>query len=391
MTMDHVPAPRPLGRRAFLLGAVALVGGCGGRSSPGASVVGTSPGPSDAPASGTAASTTPSTVTPSTVTLKRRTSTTPAPPLDDTAPSLPPRPPTTPDPLPGEPTTSVPSHIGGARPAGLVAARNSRYVVTVDVATGRERRFEPADSPTIDPGVAVNRDGVLSVAVARGRDGFDLDLYDPAGRRLQSVSYTAELSFLTSAATFDRSGRVLAFSVDELTSATDDTRIARTVVYRLDTGAVSALIDGVVEPVWTGERGELIVREADGDRVRVVDASGGLGDRIDGVVVEPTIGAYDVSPDGRYLVWQEGRRILALDRDTGERWTAVSDRISRVRSPAVSPDGRFLAVVSNVVKDDSPHVVPFEPGRTVELDSTTQAVELSITDLRGRIGWMAPQ
>lgn len=395
MPVNHAPARPPAGssvltRLGLLCGLIALLVGCGAASGPEASVVATSPGTASTtgptttgPATATTSTTAPGTTVgpsplPTIGELRRRPSTTPAPGL------APPPLPTSPF---GPPATGPVR--GVVRPVGSLVLRNSTYVAVLDVATGDERRTEPRDAPFGDPGVGVWRGGRIALVADRGRDGFDIDVYDRALTVVQRLSYPSELSFVTGTATFDRTGELLAFSVDELTSATDDTRIARTVVMRVATGEVVARFDGVEQPVWTGARDELVVREADGDALRVIDASGRDRGRIAGVTVAPGYGAYDVGADGRFVVWTDGTAVRALDRDSGQQWTAAHDRIGTVRAPVLSPDGRFLALLANVREEDAPHVVPFAPGTTVDIDSSVHALELSFVNVRGRIGWMA--
>jgi hypothetical protein len=92
------------------------------------------------------------------------------------------------------------------------------------------------------------------------------------------------------------------------------------------------------------------------------------------------------------LVWQDASnplRVNAWDRSSGLSWLAAQDSVSDLRSPVLSPDGRFLAVLTRGVFFDTPHVLPFAAGSTVQVDSAVHELANAMVNANGRIGWAA--
>jgi hypothetical protein len=200
----------------------------------------------------------------------------------------------------------------------------------------------------------------------------------------------------TSAVLVNGAGNRAALSVNEPTSSTIDERIDRILVMDWPATAVLDAIDGYEEPVWDRRSGELLVREAESGRLRLfgpaLEDRGWLAD----LLVAPSIGAYDVSPDGRYVVYDDQVRLRGYDRQTSEGWV-VADRISSLREPCFSPDGRFLAMhaidLTSATIDFqvyAPHVLPFERMVTATVDSALHLMSgNSLAETTGRIGWVA--
>ena len=278
---------------------------------------------------------------------------------------------------------------GGALLSGSLAYRNTGVAAVYGFGVQAETSFDPGLSPFVDPGVGVSRTGLVSVArQGQSNRNFSVAFFGRDGKLSVSYLVEREFSFQTSAAVFNADATRVAFSVDEPASVTDTTRIARTLIASLPDGVIFAAVDGYQEPVWATGTGELIVRNSQTNTLRVFDAN--LADKglVAGLVINQLIGGYDVSADGRYLVHDGGGRILAFDRSNGTSWVAATDGTSSLRSPTVSPDGRFLAMLARDLLNYVPHVVPFAAGSTVAVDSAVHALDNTLADCRGRIGWM---
>jgi hypothetical protein len=277
--------------------------------------------------------------------------------------------------------------------SGTLVYRNSGVAALWDCAAGRELEFDPGIAPFVNPGMTVSRAGVVCSALDGDNDGFAFALFDLAGRRTATYDVRRAYAFQTGAVVFNADASRIALSLDEPTSGTNADRIARTLVASWPSGTVLALIDGVEEPVWAGSTGELVVRDAEDNRLRLFDAAlddrGALGD----LTVLGKVGAYELSADGRFVVCEDATLIRAYDRSTGTRWVAAERDISDVHSPCLSPDGRFLATLTPDATAGEgltyvPHVLPFAAGATVEVDSARHALD-TIAECRGRIGWTA--
>ena len=276
-----------------------------------------------------------------------------------------------------------------AGPSGALVYRNSSAVGVYSFATRTERQFDPGSQPFPDPGVSASLAGLISTAREGGAGSdFNLGFFALDGTLASSFSVTRDLAFQTSAVVFSADGTRIAFSVDEPASASNSTRIARTVVATWPAGSILAEIDLHEDPVWSGN--ELLVRDAATLRLRRFNSNlvdqGLLGT----VQVGQQYGSCAASADGRFVAWQDNanpRRIVALDRSTGSSWTAAQDDISDTRSPVFSPDGRHLALLTRGVFFDVPHVLPFAAGSTVTVDSAVHELSGALTNCGGRIGW----
>ncbi|MBZ8143664.1 hypothetical protein CLD22_28045, partial [Rubrivivax gelatinosus] len=83
------------------------------------------------------------------------------------------------------------------------------------------------------------------------------------------------------------------------------------------------------------------------------------------------------------------------DRSTGARSVAATREISDLSSPCLSPDGRWLALMTldqrsatSVFWTTVPHVLPFVPDGAIEVDSARWALDGPIAECRAGIGWL---
>jgi Tol biopolymer transport system component len=203
-----------------------------------------------------------------------------------------------------------------------------------------------------------------------------------------AVQYTVNglLAFPTSAASLSADATKVAYSVNEVTSASNSTRVDRVYVYDLTTGAPLTVLTGAENPVFV-DTGELLVRA--GNVLHVLDAQfhdqGALP-----IVVEPRYGAYSASPDGRHIAYENGSRVDGYDRTTGATWHITNLAPRSVGSPVFSPDGQWLALLrEGVVALTYAHIIPFTPGLTYVIDDSSEVRSPEGQSYYGlnRIGW----
>ncbi|WP_341887870.1 hypothetical protein [Variovorax sp. YR752] len=288
---------------------------------------------------------------------------------------------------------SVPSPGGGGSPGaptGRLVYRNSGVAAVFDLRSGSELQFDPGTEPFVDPGLSVSRAGLISAA----REGvanrsFEIAFFSLAGGLQSLYSVERELSFQTSCAVFNARSTRIAFSVDEPLSPSNGARAARTLVFDWPSGAPVAQIDGLEAPVWAGPADDLLLRDPQSGRVRLFSAA--LVDQgfVPGLVVSPLTGGWSASPDGRYVLTEDGNHVVVFDRSDGGTWVAAEDGTSSTHSPTLSPDGRHLAILARDLLGPSPHVMPFERGLKVTVDSERHALPVGLADCAGRIGWAA--
>lgn len=276
-------------------------------------------------------------------------------------------------------------------PSGSLVYRNSTAVGVYNFATKTQLQFDAGSQPFPDPGVSTSPGRLISAA----REGdatsdFVLAFFSLAGVVDSTYRVSRDGAFQTSAVVFSADGTRFAFSVDEPASASNSTRIARTVVAAWPSGTIVAEIDLHEEPVWAGN--ELLVRDPATLRLRLFNSN--LADQglLGSLQVGQQYGSYCCSADGRLVVYQDNAntlRIVAYDRSTGGSWVAAQDSVSETRSPVLSPDGRHLGMLTRGVFFDLPHVVPFASGSTVNVDSAVHEISAGLVNCGGRIGWAA--
>ena len=288
-------------------------------------------------------------------------------------------------------STPTPPPPPSSAPTGSLVYRNSTAVGVYNFATKTQLQFDAGSQPFPDPGVSTSPGKLISAA----RDGdassdFILAFFSLAGVVDSTYRVTRDASFQTSAVVFNAAGTRIAFSVDEPASASNSTRIARTVVANWPAGTVITEIDLHEEPFWAGN--ELLVRDPATLRLRLFNSS--LVDQglLGSLQVGQQYGSYCASADGRLVVYQDnsnGLRLVGYDRSTGSSWVAAQDSVSETRSPVLSPDGRYLGMLTRGVFFDLPHVLPFAVGSTVNVDSAVHEIGAALTNCGGRIGWAA--
>ena len=282
---------------------------------------------------------------------------------------------------------------GAAAPSGSLVYRNSGVAAVYTFSNRSELRFDPRTAPFVNPGMAVSPSKFVTSAIeGDGQNYFDVGIFGLNGELNTTLRMRRELSFQTGAAVFNADGSRLALSVDEPASALDDTRIARVVVLAMPSGLEVASIDGYEEPVWLGSSGELLVRDPDSKAMYLVGTDLRTVTRLADLVSGPAIGAYSASADGRTIVYQTGASastVRAYDRSTSSGWVAATDRLSDLKSPVLSPDGRFMAAQARDTLSVVPHVFSFAPNTTVAVDSTQHALKDTLGECKGRMGWSA--
>jgi hypothetical protein len=278
-------------------------------------------------------------------------------------------------------------------PAGVLVYRNSSVAAIYNFANRTELQFDPQTAPFVNPGMAVSRNRQITSAI-EGDDStyFDIGIFGVDGRLGTTLRVRRELCTQTSAAVFNADGTRVAFSVNEPASPSGGGRVDRVLVLAMPAGTVVASLQGYEEPIWLGSSGELLVRSPVNQALYVVDANLQGATRLADLSTSEGYGAYDATQDGRYIVYEDASSqgtMRVYDRNGGARWVAATDVNSSLRNPAVSPDGRFLAVVARDLLTARPHIISFAPNTTVAVNSATHALAGSIGELRGRIGWAA--
>jgi hypothetical protein len=267
-------------------------------------------------------------------------------------------------------------------------AKDSKLWV-VDGASGQTSQFT-ATSSTTQPGVGVSRNG--SVADVWGYGGGNSDPWTITISSLAGVAartFTLNnllLSFPNSAAVLNADATRMAYSVNEMASTSNSTRIDRTYVNALPGGALLAVLDNRAEPAFA-DSGELLVR--DGATLHAYNTAlvdqGALS-----ISVEQRFGAYSVSPDGRYVAFEDSSRIRVLDRTSGSTWYATDLSPRGHYAPVFSPDGAWIAFLrAGTLALRYLHAIPFAVGvtRTVDDSHAVKGSGGELIDGTGRIGW----
>ena len=279
-----------------------------------------------------------------------------------------------------------------AGPSGSLVYRNSGVAAVYSFSTKTELQFNPGTAPFGNPGMAVSPTGIVTSAKLGDQFVyFDVGLFGLDGRSISTLRMRRELASQTGAAVYNADGSRLALSLNEPTSASVNARVDRVVVLAMPAGTTVATIDGYEEPIWLGNSGELVVRDPNTKALYRVSADLRTVTRLADLVSSTFNGAYSASADGRFIVYQPSNSnssIRAYDRSNNTSWVAATDRLSDLKSPVLSPDGRFMAVHSRFFLATVPHVVPFGPNSTVAVD-TTHALTNTIAECGGRMGWAA--
>lgn len=273
-------------------------------------------------------------------------------------------------------TAPPPPDGGPPAPSGRLVYANSSQVATWHFGHGEEAVFDTGSNATMSQGASVSPDGHLVLAYDGDNAWLQLDVVDLQGTLAQRFMLEHELAFFTSGVIFDPAGTRLAFGIDEYVAAIDD-RVSRVLVHRWPDGALLARLDGYDQPEWNAATGELVLRSVTDQTLHRFDAGLRYAGPLDGLVAMPQNASFSLSRDGRHVLLEDGMRIVVHDRQGGPGWVAV-ERASNVHAPRLSPDGRWLAFHGIDLKSASkyfhtyvPHVVPFAPGLTVQVDETT--------------------
>lgn len=284
------------------------------------------------------------------------------------------------------PTPNPPPPPPGS-PSGKLVYRNSGVAAVYDFATRAVRQFDPGTEPALDPGVAVSATGLVTVAREGDNSGFGFATYGLDGVLRNSYVVSRPFAFQLSAVVFNPAGTRIAFALDEETSSTNNTRISKTLVADWPSGTIVATLAFYEEPNWAGPNGELMVRDSRDGSLRLFSASLADQGRVGTFVVGETVGAYTVSPNGRYVVWEDANLLRAHDRNGGSTWVAAEDANSDLHAPVVSPDNDWVAVHARDLINFDPHVFRFAAGTKVTVDSTQHSLEAGLADTSGRMGW----
>lgn len=135
---------------------------------------------------------------------------------------------------------------------GTLVFANSSRVAVWNRAAGRGIEFDPGDMDSIGGGISAAPDGTLAVMLDGDDQSFPFATFDRAGQRTGLFELRRELAFQTGVLAFDARGTRVAFSVNEIGSAADSTRVDRTIVAQWPSGTLLAELEGWQDPVWAG-------------------------------------------------------------------------------------------------------------------------------------------
>lgn len=281
-----------------------------------------------------------------------------------------------------------------ARPAaaavaapGRLAYQNTAQVGVFTFSTATQRLLTPAPAPLERSGFGSSSSNTLVTSLEGDNAGVELWFGKPNGTQQRVLRVPREFAFVTGVPAFSPNGARVAVSVDEYDAGVDD-RVDRTLVLDAATGAVVKRFTTWAYPVWT-RAGELLLANATSGKVVSFGTNLVKGPPVGVTLFVPRNAAYDASADGRYVVHEDSAGdIAALDRRTGARWKAVTS-IQTLRTPTVSPDGRFVAFVGPGPFSVYAAVVPLAAGTTVTYDATRDLLPGALAGVSGRMAWLS--
>ena len=216
---------------------------------------------------------------------------------------------------------------------------------------------------------SVSRDGVL--AYRTGESGARLLWMDRAGKELDTLGDPAEYEDPD----FSPAGDMLAFDLTDTRSGKTDIWIrdlSRGINSRFTFGP-----DNSFAPLWS-RRGDAIVYASDREGAFAIyqKATSGNGEEKLLVKSDVLVIPMNISPDGRVLVYQRQDRktnwdVLLLPLTGEEKPVTFRATPFRDVQPKFSPDGRFIAYVTNESGRNEVYVQSYPgPGRTWQISTS---------------------
>lgn len=279
------------------------------------------------------------------------------------------------------------SNQGGT---GILVYRSSKMAGIYNFNKLTNTEINPGELPTLGVGIGASPAGQLVTAQKGDREGEDffIVIFDRNGNLIRRVGMKGLLSKISSAITMAGDGKRIAFSVEEKMSEFDNRRIKRSVILNIESETIVAQLDNFESPVWIHKSGELVARQIGTGTLHLFDSNFMDKGAIGSFTVSSRIASYDISPDGRFIIWEDGNKIYAVDRNTDEQWIAVEDRSNAVYAPLFAPNGRLLVLHGKKAEAYVPQVVPFVQGNTVNLEPDIHAItNNNVTATFGRMGW----
>jgi hypothetical protein len=273
---------------------------------------------------------------------------------------------------------------GQGGPSGLILVQSNDDLQVFNATTNALTVYRSSAS---DKGIGASRAGVIGVVVnENARVSWDVLLLNAkTGAEIRRITIERPFAIANSAVAVNADATRIAFSVNEPNSASDNTRVDRTLV--ADVATLNATrIEGVTDPMFMGN--ELLVRR--GDRLRVLNAN--LDDQGDlGVTTNDRLGGASPSSDGRYIAYERDAQLWVLDRQNSKTWQAT-EQIRSKFNPAFSPDGRHLAMLGGAgfVFGVALYVIPFVPNTTTAVPDEQNAKTAAGDPILGggRIAWV---
>lgn len=289
----------------------------------------------------------------------------------------------------GTAAATLPARPGAAAVAapGRLASTNTAQIGVFSFATATQRTYALTVGGIERVGLGSAKNNSLATSLDEDNAAVYLALFKGDGSAQRSLRIPRELAFVTGTPSWNPAAARIAFSVDEYDAPTD-TRVERTLVVDAVTGAVAKKFTGWAHPVWA-RTGELVLANAATGKLVSFGTTLVKGAPVGVTLFVARTAAYDVSADGRYVVHEDDAGdIAAYDRQTGLRWTAVTS-VQTLRSPSLSPDGRFVSFIGPGAFSVFPCAVAFARGTTVTYDAARDILPGTNAGVSGRMAWLS--
>jgi len=282
-----------------------------------------------------------------------------------------------PDPSPSSPVST-----------GLLVYRTGSRIGVYDLALRRETLFAPQGALIEGTGVSVSRQRKIAVLENRNNFTYNLDTYDVQGTRVQERSFFAERTIVVGTAALSPDGRWSAVArnepIDIFGPFTFRVHIFEMTVP--ESQAQHFFLTGYTDPVWAGNGGQLMARKVDDGTLHLFSALvfADLG-ALPGVRVDDSRAGYDVSADGRHVVFLRDDAVRMLDRSDNTQWAALLVASGTLTQPAFTPDGTALLAVWHRSTGEVVVLVPWLRGAPLQVTEAMILTAIATGQFDGRL------